>query len=191
MYTSISQRLKTLIDSKKTVFTLGDFQSLWGEEDRRNVMMTARRMVKRELLLKLGKGYYAFNKDYNRYELANTIISPSYVSLHSALLFWGVAFQREETVYSAALFNYEKELDGTLYSYHAMKKELFFDTRGVIVKDYVSIASSERAILDSFYFGLLVNLDNQEAISRNELLSLSLLYPRSVQKEAMVLSGKL
>jgi predicted transcriptional regulator of viral defense system len=191
MYTSISQRLKTLIDSKKTVFTLGDLHSFWSKENKRNVVMTARRMVRRELLLKLGKGYYALNKDYNRYELANTIISPSYVSLHSALLFWGVAFQKEETVYSIALLNYEKELDGTLYSYHAMKKELFFDMRGVIVKDYVSIASSERAILDSFYFGLLVNLDNQEAISRNELLSLSLLYPRSVQKEAMVLSRKL
>ena len=191
MYTSISQRLKTLIDSKKTVFTLGDFQSFWGKENRRNVVMTARRMVKRELLLKLGKGYYALNKDYNRYELANTIISPSYVSLHSALLFWGVAFQKEEAVHSVALFNYEKELDGILYSYHAMKKELFFDTRGVIVKDYVSIASSERAILDSFYFGFLVNLDNQEAISRNELLSLSLLYPRSVQEKAEVLSKKL
>jgi len=191
MYTSISQRLKTLIDSKKTVFALGDFQSFWGKENKRNVVMTARRMVKRELLLKLGKGYYALNKDYNRYELANTIISPSYVSFHSALLFWGVAFQKEEAVHSAALFNYEKELDGTLYSYHAMKKELFFDTRGVIVKDYVSIASSERAILDSFYFGFLVNVDNQEAISRNELLSLSLLYPRSVQKKAEALSGKL
>lgn len=191
MYTSTSQRLKILTDSGKTVFTLGDIQSFWGEEDRRNVVMSARRMVKADLLLKLGKGYYALNKDYNHYELANTIISPSYISLHSALLFWGVAFQKEETVHSVALLNYEKELDGVLYSYHAMKKELFFDTRGVVLKEHISIAGSERAILDSFYFGLLVNVDNQEAVSRNELNSLSLLYPKSVQKKAMAFSGKL
>lgn len=154
-------------------------------------MMNARRMVKAGLILKVGKGYYALSKDYNRYELANAIISPSYVSLHSALLFWGVAFQKEETVHSVALLNYEKELDGAVYSYHAMKKELLFDTRGVIIKDHVSIASSERAILDSFYFGFLVNIDNQEPVSRNELNSLSLLYPKSVQKKAMALSEKL
>lgn len=191
MYTSTSQKLKILTDSGKTVFTLGDLQSFWDEKDRRNVVITARRMVKAGIILKVGKGYYALNKNYNRYELANTIISPSYISLHSALLFWGIAFQKEETVHSVALLNYEKKLDGTLYSYHAMKKGLFFDTRGIILKDYVSIASSERAILDSFYFGFLVNIDNQEAILPTLLNSLSLLYPKSVQKRAMALSQKL
>lgn len=183
MYTSASQRLKVLTDSGKSVFTLGDIQSFLGEKDRRNIVMSSRRMVKAGLILKVGKGYYALNKDYNRYELANAIISPSYVSLHSALLFWGVAFQKEETVHSVAPLNYERQLDGILYSYHAMKKELFFDMRGIIVKDNVSIAGRERAILDSFYFGLLVNIDNQEAIARNELQSLSLIYPKSIQKK--------
>ena len=191
MYTSISQRLKILADSGRTAFTLADIQSFWEEENRRNVVMNARRMVKAGLILKLGKGYYALSKDYNRYELANIIISPSYISFHSALVFWGVAFQKEEAVHSVALLNYEKELDSASYRYHAMKKELFFDTRGIIVKDHVSIASSERAILDSFYFGFLVNLDNQEAVSRKALESLSLLYPKSVQKKAMAVSQKL
>lgn len=191
MYTSTSQRLKILTDSGKTAFTLGDIQSFWGEKDRRKVVITARRMVKSKILLKLGKGYYALSNDYNRFELANIIISPSYISLHSALLFWGVAFQKEDTLYSIALLHYEKNLDGTIYKYHAMKKELFFDVRGIILKDNISIATPERAILDSFYFGFLVNLDNAEVLAKSELENLSLLYPRSVQKRAMELYEKL
>lgn len=191
MYTSTSQRLKILTDSGKTVFALGDIQSFWGEDDRRNVLITAKRMVKAGIILKLGKGYYALNKDYNRYELANAIISPSYVSFHSALLFWGVAFQKENAIYSIALLHYEKNLDGMVYKYHAMKKGLFFDVRGIILKDNISIASPERAILDSFYFGFLVNADNTQAVSKSELKNLSLLYPSSVQKRAKNLYEKL
>jgi len=179
---SISQRLKILNDSKRTVFNTKDLQSLW-QESPRNTVIIAKRMVNRGLILKLSKGYYALNKEYNPYELANLIVSPSYVSFNSALFFWDVCFQVTDTINSVATFNYEKKIGDITFKYYAMKEELFFNLEGIIIKDNISIASPERAILDSFYFGFLVNIDNVEKINFTFLKKISLFYPKSVQKK--------
>lgn len=191
MYTSTSQKLQVLLGSKRTVFTLDDLSSIWIEKDKRNTIITARRMVHNGLIIKLGKGYYSINKDYNRYELANIIISPSYISLHSALFYWNVAFQKEETIQSVALLNYEKVLDETIYRYHAMKKELFFDIRGIVLRDNISFATPERAFLDTLYFNFLANIDNKEPLNPHLIGELAVLYPKSTQKKAKEFLGAL
>jgi predicted transcriptional regulator of viral defense system len=182
MALNLSQRLKILTDSKRTVFTTKDLESLW-KVNPKNAVIVAKRMVKKGLILKLAKGYYALNKEYNIYELANLIVSPSYVSFNSALFYWNVCFQISDTINSVALFNYEKKIEDRIYKYFAMKKKLFFNLEGISQKDNISIASAERAILDSFYFGLLMNIDNPGKINLSFLKKISLFYPKSVQKK--------
>jgi predicted transcriptional regulator of viral defense system len=183
MATNLSQRLKILADTKKTVFTTRDFKDLW-EETSRNTITIAKRMVEKGLILKLVKGYYALNTEYNIYELANLIISPSYISFNSALFYWNVCFQISDTINSVAPFNYEKKIEARFYKYYAMKKRLFFNLEGIITKDNISIASPERAIMDSFYFGFLFNIDNQEKVNLTSLEKVSEFYPKLVQKKA-------
>ena len=166
---NITQKLKILMDSKKTVFRAKDLQSLW-RENPRNTVIYAKRMVDKNLILKLAKGYYALNKEYSVYELANLIISPSYVSFNSALLFWGVCFQVSDTAQSVSLLNYQKKIGDKNYKYQSMKRDLFFNAEGIDSKNNVSVASPERALLDSFYFGVIANVDAQN-------------YPLSVQKK--------
>ena len=180
---TLSQRLKILIDSGKTVFTLGDLENLWDEKPE-NTIVAAKRMVKKGLILKLAKGYYALNENYNIYELANLIISPSYVSFNSALFYWNVCFQISDTINSVALFNYEKKIGERTYKYYAMKKNLFFNLEGIQTKNNVSVALPERAILDSFYFGFLFNVDDPQKINFNFLKEISTFYPKSIQKKA-------
>ncbi|MDP3043070.1 MAG: hypothetical protein Q8N21_01575 [bacterium] len=182
MAKNLSQRLKILIESKKTVFRAKDLQSLW-QENSRNTVIAAKRMVAKNLILKLAKGYYALNDEYNIYELANLIISPSYVSFNSALFFWGVCFQVSNTAQSVSLLNYQKEVGGRIYKYQAMKKTLFFNLEGVDSKNNISVASPERALLDSFYFGFAANIDDWEKINKTYLNKLARSYPLSVQEK--------
>ncbi|MFH1564737.1 MAG: hypothetical protein ABIC82_02715 [bacterium] len=182
MAKNISQKLKILTESKKTVFRAKDLQSFW-EETSRNTIIYAKRMADKELILKIAKGYYALNKEYNIYELANLIISPSYVSFNSALLFWGACFQVSDSIQSVALLGYQKEIDGKIYKYQAMKKNLFFDMEGIDSKNNISIASPERALLDCFYFGISANVDDWEKINKTYLKKMAGKYPLTVQKK--------
>lgn len=182
MVKSTSQKLKDLIDSKKTVFRSKDLQSVW-QDTARNTVVYSKRMVEKNLILKLDKGYYALNNEYNIYELANLIISPSYVSFNSALLYRGICFQVSDIIYSVASLNYQKKIDNKTFNYQAMKKDLFFDIEGIESKNNISIASPERAVLDCFYFGATANVDDWEKINKTYLKKLSLKYPRSVQKK--------
>ena len=150
MIKNLSQRLKILIESKKTVFRAKDLKNLW-QENPRNTIIASKRMVAKNLILKLAKGYYAINEEYNIYELANLIISPSYISFNSALFFWGVCFQVSGTMQSVSLLNYQKEVGDRIYKYQAMKKALFFNLEGIDLKNDISVASPERALLDLFY----------------------------------------
>jgi len=178
---NLSERLKILNQSRKTVFKLQDLKTLWGDREL-NTKIAAKRMVEKGLILKLSKGYYVLNEDYNVYELANLIVSPSYVSFNSALFYWDICFQISDTISSVALFNYEKKIGNKIYKYYSMKKKNFFNLEGIISKENISIAAPERAILDSFYFGLLFNIDNEKNINFNYLGKISSFYPKSVQK---------
>lgn len=171
------------MDSGRTVFTPLDLRLLW-QESERNAKVNAVRMVERKIIIRLSKGYYALNQKYNPYELANRIITPSYVSFQSALAFAGVSFQNRKEIGSVAGLNYRKKIGDTAYIYYTMKKLLLFSMEGIFTRDGVTIASPERAILDSFYFNFLPDIDNEEKLNKEYLLKLSVLYPKTVQEKA-------
>ncbi len=185
-----AQRLKILNNSGKTVFSSKNLRSLW-DISPQTAKVVIKRMVKQELLIKLAKGYYALNKDFNIYELANLVIAPSYVSFSSALFYHGVSFQVSDTISSVALFNYQKKIKGYNLKYYSMKKSLFFNLEGIRYRKNLAIASPERAILDSFYFGLLPNIDNWEKVNPTYLKQLLPNYPKTVRKKAEKLLTKL
>lgn len=177
-----AQRFKILNNTSRTVFSSQDIQALWNISSH-NTKIILKRMLQNDLLIKLAKGYYALSVDFNIYELANLIISPSYISLDSALLYHGVSFQTNSRVISAALLNYKRQIKNTIFEYHAMKESLFFNLAGINYNQNFSMAVPERAILDTFYFGFLPNLDNFEKINRSYLKELAQFYPKTIQKK--------
>jgi len=177
-----SERLKILMESGRTVFTPLDLRMLW----RVNALIakvSVIRMVEKGLVIRLATGYYALNDRYNRYELANRVLSPSYVSFQSALFYAGINFQARHEIGSAALRASRKKVGNTLYTYAAMKRDLFFNTEGVVTREGVAVALPERAILDSFYFGYLPDIDDASKLNKTFLEKLSALYPKTVQKK--------
>jgi len=177
-----AERLKVLADSAKTVFTLKNLQDLW-ESKPETTKILAKRMVDKSLLVRVARGYFSLNEGFNVYELANLIISPSYVSLQSALLYHGVSFQLSSIVTSVGLLNYTREAGGNTFRYYAMKESLFYQLEGVHYKGNLSMATPERAIADCFYFGLLPNVDNREKINSFFLEKISSHYPKTVQRK--------
>lgn len=177
-----SQRIKILVESGRTVFTPADLRLLW-QKSIGNSKTGAMRMVSQGLIIRVANGYYAINDKYNPYELANRIVTPSYVSFHAALKAGGISFQNRIEIGSVSTINYRKKVGGFIYTYAAMKDSLFFMLDGVVTRDGITIALPERAILDSFYFGFLPDIDNAEKINREYLFKLSALYPKTVQKK--------
>jgi predicted transcriptional regulator of viral defense system len=115
------------------------------------------RWVKMGYLEKLRQGYYAFleylgKSDFALY-LSNRIYKPSYVSLHTALAFYGII---PEAVTQITAVSSLKTAEFTnafgLYSYKKVKDELLF---GYELKPYgdrtIQFAYPEKAILDLLY----------------------------------------
>ncbi len=178
-----SNRLKILMDSGKTVFTPQDLRTLW-EDGMLNAKTNAVRMVAKGLILRIAKGYYALNKQYNVYELANRMVTPSYVSFQSALAYAGISFQVRNQIECAARANARKKRGTILYVYYVLKDDLFFNLDGIRIKEGISIASPERAILDSLYLGFLPDIDDSSKINSTALKRLCSLYPKTVREKA-------
>ena len=144
---------------REQMYPMGCFNTnqvlLWEEGfDRSNLT----RWCKKGLLVKLRNEYYAFPEykqvpDFVRY-VANRIYSPSYISLHSALSFYGMI--PEEVVQLTSVttqktarfvndfgtFNYQNVKEGMFFGYEIKKMQ---NGRGLM------FATPEKALLDLLY----------------------------------------
>lgn len=178
-----SERLKNLMESGRSIFTPLDMRLLW-RMNALSAKISAVRMVENGLMVRLANGYYALNNRYSPYELANRLVSPSYVSFQAALFHAGINFQERREIGSVATRDCQKKVGSVIYNYVAMKKDLFFNREGVVTREGVAMAIPERAILDSFYFGYLPDIDDTGKLNKTTLAKLSALYPQTVQKKA-------
>lgn len=115
------------------------------------------RWTKQRLLIKLRQGYYAFpeylsQRDFSLY-ISNRIYKPSYISLHTALAFYGMipeAVVQITAVSSLKTAEFENEF-GT-YSYKKVREDLIF---GYDLKPFgdrtIQFATPEKALLDLLY----------------------------------------
>jgi predicted transcriptional regulator of viral defense system len=122
--------------------------------DRNNIT----RWQKRGLIIKLRQGYYAFPEYKNSSDIslyiANKLYQPSYISLHTALSFYGIipemvpSMTSVSTLKTAAFKNPFGE-----YVYKRIKEDLFFgfDLKTLSNSRAMKLATPEKAILDLIY----------------------------------------
>jgi len=116
------------------------------------------RWAKQNLLVKLRNSWYSF-PDYLKtsniqHFVSNKIYSPSYVSLHSALAFYGIipeAIVQTTAVSSLKKANFENVFGS--FSYQQILPELMFgnEQKTFLHKHSLFIATPEKAILDLLY----------------------------------------
>jgi len=90
------------IASKKSYFLdVVDASKIFGIEKIKTLYVLLQKLEKDGLINRVAKGKYHFSlKEYNEFELANFLVSPSYVLLESALSFYGILPQFPYTVTS-------------------------------------------------------------------------------------------
>ncbi|MFW5893860.1 MAG: type IV toxin-antitoxin system AbiEi family antitoxin domain-containing protein [Verrucomicrobiota bacterium] len=163
------------VEFKNKMFEMGCFSVhqvyAWRRDFDRNNLT---RWVQKGYLLRLRRGWYAFPEFKSKPEfadyIAGRIYRPSYISLHSALAFYGLIpeavlqITSVTTLKTASFIN-----DFGEYSYKSVKSELMFGYfhRQLVDGRSTPYATCEKALLDLLY---LYPFYNTEA----ELLELRL-----------------
>ncbi len=116
------------------------------------------RWIKKGYLVRLRQGYYAFSEykskpDYSLY-FANRIYRPSYISLHTALSFYGIipeAVVQITNVTSLKTASFGNDFGE--YSYKNVKENLLFGYELKLMADNrtIQFATPEKALLDLLY----------------------------------------
>jgi predicted transcriptional regulator of viral defense system len=116
------------------------------------------RWTKQNLLVKLRNAFYTF-PEYAKmpeilYFISNKIYRPSYVSLHSALAFYGIipeAILQTTAVSALKKANFENSFGN--FSYQQIKPELMFgyEQKPFLNGHSILFAQPEKAILDLLY----------------------------------------
>jgi len=114
------------------------------------------RMVKKGLLVRLKRDLYVLEEKWNnmskedKFIIANILQVPSYVSLMTALDYYGVTTQMQRDFVESICIYRTKEIKikETVFNYTKIKKELY---AGFVKENGFFIATKERAFLDAVY----------------------------------------
>ena len=135
-------------------FTTNQVYASFPEFNRNNLV----HWVRQGYLIRLRQGYYAFpeyreSTDFTLY-FANTIYKPSYISLHTALSFYGIIPESVPEITSVTtLKTITFSNDFGEYSYKNIRPELMFgyDLRDMEGDRRIMFATPEKAIIDLLY----------------------------------------
>ncbi|MBI5402815.1 MAG: hypothetical protein HY959_05410 [Ignavibacteriae bacterium] len=169
--------ISALIRTEKTVFSFADICILWNETNLNNARVKINYYVKKGELISLRNGLYATHNNYNKYELANRILRPSYISLETVLFDSGIIFQKFDSVFLISYTSRELMVDGQFYNYKKIKNEILNNPLGINVSKY-SVASPERAFLDTIYLNKDYYFDNLNPLNWEKVFSLSQIYKK-------------
>jgi len=118
--------------------------------------VSAVRYVKQGFLVRIKRNLYVLKGRWEamgaeeRFELANIMQVPSYVSFMSALEYHGITTQVQRSFVESAALKRTKETDigGVVFRFTRIKKELYFGFRR---EKGFFIASPEKAFIDALY----------------------------------------
>lgn len=178
--------LLDLMRSKKTIFTFKDLILLWGESDVNFVKKKIHRYIKAGKINSVRKGIYSKDKDYDRYELATKIYTPSYVSLETVLGAAGITFQLYGQIFVASYTTKEIKCDKQKYSYHKIKDTILTNQTGVESRENYHIASPERAFLDTLYLHKDYHFDNLSVLNWKKVDEILPIYSGNKRMTKMV-----
>ena len=167
--------LSAILRSKKTIFTFKDIVLLWGDSGQA-ARVRASYYVKKGDLYRIRRGFYAKDKNYDKFELATRIFTPAYISFETILGRAGITFQYYGQIFVASYLTRELEIDGQIYSYRKIKSSALIERNGIDNLGEYSIASKERAFLDTLYINKDYYFDNMASLDWEKVLEILPIY---------------
>jgi len=169
-------KITSLLKTKKTVFKIDDFYQILWLENKFSLRNLITRRNKKWLLKNVFYWVWCL-PNYNKYELANILQRPSYISLETVLYQEWVIFQNySSTISSVWLKTRDIKLWDITYSYKTIKKETFYDQLWIVYKDNYAIATVERALCDMLYLNPSYYFDNLRSINWEKVFEIAKIY---------------
>lgn len=168
--------LTAILKSAKTALNIQDIAMLWQDSNTDAARVRLSYYVRNGDLYRIRRGLYAKNKQYNKLELATRIFTPSYVSFETVLAKEGLIFQYQTKIQVASYLTREIEIDGQVYSYKKIKNAILTDSLGVENLNETSIATQERAFLDTLYTNTNYHFDNLRSLDWDKVFNILPIY---------------
>jgi len=165
-----------LYQSSKTILSNKDLALIWQENNEESLYAKTAYYVKQKALIRLTRGVFAKNKDYNPKELATSIYIPSYISFETVLRESGVIFQHYDTIFVVSKWPKTMIVDKCTITFRKLKDVVLYNSTGIISKDNYSIATTERAFLDMIYLFPNYYFDNLKSVNWEKCESLVKIY---------------
>jgi len=145
------EALQILQKTNKRIFNTPDLKKLFGIENRNTINKQISGLIKAGVLSRIMKGFYYLTNDKPLdFELANILYRPSYISLYSALNFYGILIQTPQEITSVSpKLTSTSTHDGKIFSYAHLDRKYF--TNYQLVDNFL-IATPEKALVDMMFF---------------------------------------
>ena len=168
--------LEVLLRSTRTVFTTKDAALLWGEGKAHTVTSRLNKYVKAGKLVRVRRGVYAKDTNYERFEMATRIYTPSYISFETVLTRAGINFQYYETIFVASYVTRGIEVNGQKISFIRINDYVLSNAAGIEHAEGYSIASKERAFLDRIYISKDYHFDHMDVLNWDKVFEILPIY---------------
>ena len=165
-----------LYQSPKTILTTKDIALIWQETNTANLTSKIKYYAKEGSLIRLTRGVFAKNKEYDVKELATSIYTPSYVSFETVLREAGIIFQHHDAIFVAGPYPITKKINGHTIIFRKLKNSVLYNALGVKNEKNYSIATPERAFLDTIYLSPKFYFDNLRPINWEKCFKLAKIY---------------
>lgn len=174
---------RELSKAKASAFSVKDFANLFSVGVRKSSLYLSRNSGTGGTFTRLIRGFYfPSNNPPSVFEISNTLVRPSYVSLETALSYYKII---PEVVYSVTAITTKQPrvllAVNQEYKYHHITKGLYFGYQTIkIGEKRALIATKEKALLDFLYF---VCIGEKKISDRIDLASINWKIIRSYQKQ--------
>jgi len=165
-----------ILRANKTVFS---FKEIFLASKEKNPALLRRRInyyIKQGELYPIRRGFYAKDKNYDKFELVTKIYTPAYISFETVLAQAGIIFQFYGQIFAASYLTREITADGQVYSYKKIKDSILTNHLGIEAKENYFIASPERAFLDTIYLSRNYYFDNLSELNWDKVFETVSIY---------------
>lgn len=165
-----------ILRTDKTVFTFKELMLFTGETNQQLLKRRINYYISTGEFYHIRRGIYAKDKDYNRYELATKIYTPSYISFETVLVKAGIIFQYYSQIFMASYLSREIVCDKQIYIYKKIKPTVLTNHLGIEIANNSIMASAERAFLDTIYLYKEYHFDDLSTLNWDKIFTILPIY---------------
>ncbi len=168
--------LTAILRSDKTVLTFRDIALLWQDTNTAAARVRLNYFVKRGDLCRIYQGIYTKSNQYDKYEFATRIYTPAYISFETVLAREGIIFQFQTAIRIASYLTRTISVDDQVYEFNKLKDQILMNPIGIEHVKQTSIATKERAVLDTLYKNTDYYFDNLRSLDWDRVYEMLPLY---------------